>query len=50
VPLLCIVKALRKAGYDGYYDVELFGEAIENCDYRQLLDCSKRAYQRLVEC
>ncbi len=48
VPLPCIVKALRQAGYDGYYDVELFGEAIENSDYRQLLECSKRAYERLL--
>jgi sugar phosphate isomerase/epimerase len=50
VPLPCIVKALRAAGYDGYYDVELFGETIENCDYRQLLECSKRAYEMLLEC
>ncbi|MEX2114175.1 MAG: sugar phosphate isomerase/epimerase family protein [Pirellulales bacterium] len=48
VPLPCIVKALRAAGYDGYYDVELFGETIENSDYRQLLECSKRAYERLL--
>jgi sugar phosphate isomerase/epimerase len=48
VPLACIIKALRQAGYDGYYDVELFGEEIENCDYRQLLEGSKRAYERLL--
>jgi sugar phosphate isomerase/epimerase len=49
LPLPCIVKALRKAGYDGYYDVELIGEEIENCDYHQLLEGSKRAFQQLVE-
>ena len=48
VPLGCIVKSLRSAGYQGYFDVELFGEAIENSDYRQLLDGSKRAYERLL--
>ncbi|MGD9722490.1 MAG: sugar phosphate isomerase/epimerase family protein [Pirellulales bacterium] len=48
VPLACIIQSLRKAGYDGYYDVELFGETIENSDYRQLLECSKRAYERLL--
>ncbi len=48
VPLPCIVKALRQAGYEGYFDVELFGETIEHSDYRQLLECSKRAFERLV--
>lgn len=48
VPLACIIKALRQAGYDGYYDVELFGEEIENSDYRQLLEGSRRAYERLL--
>lgn len=49
VPLAGIIKALRQGGYDGYYDVELFGETIENSDYRQLLEASKRAYERLLE-
>ena len=49
VPLARIIKSLREAGYDGYYDVELFGEEIENSDYRQLLEGSKRAYERLLE-
>jgi sugar phosphate isomerase/epimerase len=44
VPLRCIVKAFRQAGYDGYYDVELMGEEIESCDYRDLLSRSKRAF------
>lgn len=48
LPLPCIVKALRRAGYDGYYDVELIGEEIESHDYHALLECSKRAYQQLL--
>jgi sugar phosphate isomerase/epimerase len=50
LPLPCIVKALRQAGYDGYYDVVLMGEEIENSDYRQLLEGSKRAFEKLVAC
>jgi sugar phosphate isomerase/epimerase len=48
LPLRPLVAALAGAGYDGYYDVELMGEAIESCDYRELLEKSKRAYQQLV--
>lgn len=47
LPLGEIVAALQEAGYDGDYDVELMGEAIETTDYRQLLECSKRAFARL---
>jgi sugar phosphate isomerase/epimerase len=46
LPLPCIIKALKKAGYAGYYDVELMGEEIESCDYRDLLDRSKRAFDQ----
>jgi sugar phosphate isomerase/epimerase len=48
VPLPRIIKALRQAGYGGYYDVELMGEEIENCDYRQLLERSKQAFDQWV--
>ncbi|MEX0978735.1 MAG: sugar phosphate isomerase/epimerase family protein, partial [Pirellulales bacterium] len=48
LPLAPIVKALKDAGYDGYYDVELMGEAIENCDYDDLLARSKCAFGKLV--
>jgi len=48
LPLPCIVKALRQGGYDGYYDVELIGEDIESCDYRELLEISKRAFHQLI--
>ena len=48
LPLPCIVRALRQAGYDGYYDVELIGEEIESCDYQKLLESSQRAYRQLL--
>ena len=48
LPLPCIIKTLRQAGYDGYYDVELIGEEIENCDYCQLLERSKRAFDHWI--
>lgn len=37
IPLAEIVRVLRRAGYDGYFEVELMGEEIEACDYRDLL-------------
>jgi hypothetical protein len=48
LPLSCIVGALQRAGYNGYFDVELMGEAIEACDYQQLLERSKQAFQQLM--
>ena len=47
IPLECIVGALKRAGYDGYYDVELIGEEIESCDYAGLLAGAQQCYQRL---
>lgn len=48
VPLKEIVATLSSAGYDGYYDVELFGEEIQPSDYRQLLEQSMRAFSQLA--
>jgi sugar phosphate isomerase/epimerase len=48
LPLVRIVRALRAAGYNGYYDVELMGEAVESRDYGELLETSKRAFERLM--
>jgi sugar phosphate isomerase/epimerase len=48
VPLADIIAALKTAGYDGYYDVELLGEEIETCDYRWLLQHAKEAFARFV--
>lgn len=48
IPLKDIIQALRDAGYDGFFDVELIGEDVEHCDYPQLLDHAKKAYQELL--
>jgi sugar phosphate isomerase/epimerase len=48
IPLRPIVCALRAAGYDGFYDVELLGEEIESIDYLALLEHAKDAYARLM--
>jgi sugar phosphate isomerase/epimerase len=48
VPLAEIIAALKAAGYDGYYDVELLGEEIEADDYRSLLEHAKEAFRELV--
>jgi sugar phosphate isomerase/epimerase len=47
VPLAEVVAALSAAGYNGDYDVELIGQEIEATDYRELLEHSKAAYERL---
>ncbi|HID75626.1 MAG TPA: sugar phosphate isomerase/epimerase [Planctomycetaceae bacterium] len=49
LPLVEIVSALKDAGYDGFYDVELLGEEIEAFDYRSLLEHAKASYRQLVE-
>ncbi|MCA9102194.1 MAG: sugar phosphate isomerase/epimerase [Planctomycetales bacterium] len=48
LPLSEIVTALEDHGYDGYYDVELFGQDVENFTYQELLDHSREAVGRLV--
>jgi sugar phosphate isomerase/epimerase len=48
IPLAEIVAALESAGYAGFYDVELMGEEIEAADYRELLEHSRQAFQRIV--
>jgi sugar phosphate isomerase/epimerase len=46
LPLAEIIRALADIGYDGDYDVELMGEAIEASDYRELVESSKRTFER----
>ena len=48
VPLTEIVAALKAGGYDGYYDVELFGEELDTADYPSLLQHAKEAFEKLV--
>ncbi|MCR4412276.1 MAG: sugar phosphate isomerase/epimerase [Thermoguttaceae bacterium] len=48
LPLKETVAALRAAGYDGYYDVELLGEDVETLDYQTLLHHAKSAFEDLM--
>lgn len=48
VPLAQIVAALKAAGYNGYYDVELLGEELETADYPSLLQHAKEIFGKLV--
>jgi len=48
IALPAIVNEFRRAGYDGYYAVELLGEEIETADYHSLLEHSKRALAELI--
>jgi sugar phosphate isomerase/epimerase len=48
LPLADIVAALGQHGYDGFFDVELYGEDVELLDYQELLDHSQHAIERLV--
>ena len=47
VPLREILDVLKSAGYDGYYDVELMGEDLDNSDYGELIAHSKRTFDQL---
>lgn len=47
VPLDEIVRGLLEFGYEGDFDVELIGSEIELADYRELLDSSRQAFQRV---
>ncbi len=49
IPLGEIVDALIAAGYNGFYDVELLGEELENADYGSLLRHAQEAFAKLVE-
>jgi len=48
VPWREIVEALSGAGYDGFYDIELLGEDVEQEDYEQLICGSKAALEKLL--
>ncbi|MBX3413241.1 MAG: sugar phosphate isomerase/epimerase [Pirellulales bacterium] len=50
LPLKEILSGFAAAGYDGYCDVELFGEAVENADYALLLRDTQRAFHHLSAC
>ena len=48
LPLKKIMSALHDVGYDGDFDVELMGEAVETADYRDLLRCTKEDFAVLT--
>jgi sugar phosphate isomerase/epimerase len=48
LPLKEITGILIDAGYNGFYDVELVGEDLENSDYGQLIEQSKQAFFELI--
>jgi sugar phosphate isomerase/epimerase len=48
IPLKEIIAALDAAGYAGFYDVELMGEDVEHCDYTELIEQSKSAFEQLT--
>lgn len=48
LPLAEVVQTLESCGYDGFYDVELMGEEIEQTGYQDLLSQSKSAFERLI--
>lgn len=47
-PLRSTVHALLNAGYDGFFDVELFGDDIAEQNYPQLIAHSARAFDELL--
>ncbi len=48
IPLGPIVSHLTKAGYDGYFEIELLGEDVETDDYATLLSDSKQVFEQLT--
>ena len=48
LPLAEVVSTLQAAGYQGYYDIELMGEDIEQTGYQELVAQSKAAFEKLV--
>jgi sugar phosphate isomerase/epimerase len=50
LPLRQIVQALDSAGYRGYYDIELHGQAIENVCYKKILARSRETFETLAAC
>jgi sugar phosphate isomerase/epimerase len=48
VPLAEIILTIERYGYDGYYEVELLGEDVEDYDYEHLLDASRSHLRSLA--
>jgi len=48
LPLAEIVRNLQEAGYDGFYEIEILGEAVESREYAHVIDESLQALQEMV--
>jgi sugar phosphate isomerase/epimerase len=47
IPLRRLVHALAAAGYDGWYDIELLGPAIEAAGYETVVPCALARFREL---
>ena len=41
-----LIQTIESNGYEGYYEVELLGEDVEDYDYDQLLESSRETLTR----
>jgi sugar phosphate isomerase/epimerase len=48
VPIAPIIQTIENSGYQGYYEVELLGEDVEEYDYDHLLESSHQTLLRLT--
>lgn len=46
VPIASLIQTIESNGYEGYYEVELLGEDVEDYDYDQLLESSRETLTR----
>jgi sugar phosphate isomerase/epimerase len=46
VPIASLIQTIEQHGYEGYYEVELIGEDVEDYDYDQLLETSLETLTR----
>jgi len=46
VPMASLIQTIESNGYEGYYEVELLGEDVEDYDYDQLLESSRETLTR----
>lgn len=49
LPLSEVVSQLQRAGYHGYWEIELLGEDVETTDYGELLHQSKRSMHEWLQ-
>ncbi len=48
IPIAEIISTIERHGYDGYYEIELIGEDVEDFEYEQLLDTSRETLQSII--